>query len=910
MKYFILLSTLVSLLFSHNSLEAQIYSDEELKMMTGSSNIGTEFYMTFHPAWGNASKIGEIKIFVSSIFITNVTLSIPALNKIETKKTKHSDVIEFTLTPEEAQMYLMTSENATIKPEKAQVYSGRAIIITADDPVICYGVIRSNGKSEGYMAMPTHVLGQKYQIATQPDPSNNTSQFMPSYTSIVGVYDNTKITFRLGGNSTTEVDGMGGLLKPGDVARATLNKGDVWLIAGSGANNDLTGSTVSATKPVAVISGNFCMGDKDDLSNCDYTIEQQTPENTWGKNYIVTPIANRKKFPITRIFTSVPENSIKMDGIEIAQIKSPGGQIGSGYIEVRTGDTGIPTPVRISSYYPINVVQYNPSSSDDDVASSPFQMQVIPTEQFSKNVIFSTISTEEDFEYETNYYNLVYLATIDGEIPDDMVIKHSGNFWNAVKGLAEPGIPVYGQEKDGRQYYSTILPITETRLHQIEAKDPFGVYSYGNDKSTSFGTTSTSKMLDLVSADTVAPLVTYDVSYSGEVVGTLVDIAQTGVEPSGLASLTMFKMLSDNFQLIPPYITAGKTINSTFGLKAIDYWKAAEAVLVATDRRGNNTIVKIKYKPTVVLSINTDDFNLGMIKSGKFRDFNLTLANDDFTTSVPLKALKLKSNDPQFEIIQNIESGSVLSSLEEQEFTVRFHAHDLYSDDIENLEQVFKTSFIIVLMEHSRELEMKKEIEIEVANPRIIADDVDFSTHMIDETIEHQYLKISNPGKMPLLITKFDFPAESPFVLDLPAATEANPFEIEPFGEYLVKTEFIPIEPGEFSDTLTITSDAYIIKNVAVISASAIPSSVLDNNLYGGKFAVNYDGNSITFLAEHDAIVSGLKIYDLIGRNIFNSDITNKINEYRVAVPAIKTGVYLLHINIDGIWMSKKLIIS
>lgn len=889
-------------------------SDELLNRMKNSSNLGTEFYLAFHPGPEGSDGESEIKIFVTSFFKTLVSVKIEAIDYYEEKSTIPNQTIEFTLTPEQALMY---SKDASTPPEPMQVWEGRAIIVKAGDPVMCYGLARFGEKSGGYMALPSPVLGQKYQIATLPDPSNNANQFMPSYTSVVGIYDNSRITFRLGGNSTTKVDGLGGLIVPGEVARMTLNKGDVWLIAGSGANNDLTGSTVSATKPVAVISGNYCMGDKKDLSNCDYTIEQQTPKNTWGKNYIVTPIANRKNPPITRIFTSRGNNLILMDGLGIAYIKTPGGLIGNGYIEVRTGDMGINRPVNISSDYPINVVQYNPSKSDDSVASAPFQMQVIAIEQFSNECNFVTVGAD-GLEFKKNYYNLVYLAAIDGGIPQDLqvgIFSQSPLDWIPLEAFSgNPGTPVNLRDKDGRPYFSKILPITQAGIYQIKANDPFGLYQYGNDANSSFGTMASVRLRDLTIGDTLPPVFQPTPGHccKGDYSGTVLDVAQEGVEyPSNLASVTFIEAFSDNYHCIIQPFLPGLSPKTTFELRTLDYWKPAKAVIIASDKSGNWSLKEINYTPIVNLSLNADNYDLGMIKSGHFRDFEIILSNDREENTLPLEKMTLSNEDSQFEIIENIAENLVLGPLEEYPIKVRFHAHDLYSDDIENLEQVFKNYFYVDVKidEIILSMSLNKIFEIEVANPRIIADDVDFATQMINESIESQYLKISNPGKMPLLITKFDFPAESPFVLDLPAATEANPFEIEPFGEYLVKTEFIPTAPVEFSDTLTITSDAYIIKNVAVISANAIPSTVLENYLYGGKFAVNYDGSSLSFISERDASISGLKIYDLNGRNIFNSDITNKINEYRVAVLAIKTGVYLLHINIDGIWMSKKLII-
>jgi hypothetical protein len=914
MKKLILLSTLVSLLFSHNLLKAQMTGDELLNRMKNSSNLGTEFYLAFHPGPEGGDGESEIKIFVTSFFETKVIVSIPALQYNEVKTTIPYQTIEFTLTPEQALMY---SKDASTLPEPMQVWVERAVIVRAADPVMCYGVARFGDKSGGYMALPNHVLGQTYQIAAFPDPSNNPTEFYPSYTSIVGIYDNTKVTFRLGGNANTELkDLAGNIIKPNDIVKASLNEGDVWLFAGSGFSNDLTGSTINATKPVAVISGNFCAGDKDDLSNCDYTIEQQTPQSTWGKNYTVTPIANRKNPPITRIFTSMPNNAIFMDGHFIGRIKTPGGLLDNGFIEVRTGDMGINRPVNISADYPINVVQYNPSKSDDSVASAPFQMQVIATEQFNDNCIFVTVGAG-GMEFENNYFNLVYLATIDGQIPQDLqvgIFSKSPLDWIPLEAFSgNPGVATNCYENNGRRYYSKILPIIEAGIYQFKANDPFGLYQYGNDTNSSFGTMASVRLRDLTIGDTLPPVFQPADGHccKGDYSGTVLDVAQDGVEPSNLASLFLVEALSYNYNCNIEPFTSGISPKTTFELRTIDYWKPAKAVIIASDKSGNWSLKEIFYTPPVNLSINADDYDLGMIKSGHFRDFEITLSNDREENTLPLEKIVLSNEDSQFEIIENIPENLVLGPKEVNTIKVRFLAHDLYSDDIENLEQVFKNYFYVDVKidEFILSMSLNKIFEIEVANPRIIADDVDFATHMIGKAVEHQYLKISNPGKMPLLITKFDFPAESPFILDLPEASELNPFEIEPNGEYLVKTEFIPTEPGEYVDTLTVTSDAYIIKNIAVLSANAIPSTVLDNNLYGGKFAVNYDGNSLSFSSERDATVSGIKIYDLLGRNLFNSDLTNAINEYRVAVPGFKTGIYLLHIKIDGIWMSKKLII-
>lgn len=50
---------------------------KELPQLLGSSNQGTEFFMTFHPCWEAAGKADGCKIYITSAVATLVTVEIP-----------------------------------------------------------------------------------------------------------------------------------------------------------------------------------------------------------------------------------------------------------------------------------------------------------------------------------------------------------------------------------------------------------------------------------------------------------------------------------------------------------------------------------------------------------------------------------------------------------------------------------------------------------------------------------------------------------------------------------------------------------------------------------------------------------------------------------------------------------------
>jgi hypothetical protein len=913
----------ISILLPLSSLRADETDMDKLSLLLGASNAGTEFLMTFHPCWEESGTNNAIRIYVTSLYKTKVTLSIPGLDIKIVKETIPNGVIEFTLKTEEAQMYSKGSGMLAIKPHPSQVWEKRAILINSEDPIICYGVTRVESTSDGYMALPINVLGTDYQVASYEDPAPNTSMFLPSYTSIVGAYDNTSVNFKLGGFETMIIiKETGDTLRAGQNMTKVINKGDVWLIAGVGLSNDLTGSNVNADKPVAVISGSFCANIPTHIGYCDFIIEQELPIYNWGKNYLVSPIANRKTPALVKVFASEANTKYSINGVPAGTIQTSGGLKSKGYIETRIAiDTLI--PARISSNKAINVVQYNTGTEEDKTKIAPFQMQVIPVEQFQTDIMFATPGIKGGIGFKDNFINIIYMAKADGTIPDDLMFaeaKADVLNWIPLKNITTPGTPFYGEEKSGRQYYSATLKLDHDGVYRMKANEPFAVYAYGYDSYDSYGFPASSKLLDVSSVDTLAPEIDYEMDENGNISGVVRDVIQPtskiskdGDEdqeskPSGLSSVILINALSDNYKLEHTPFIPGIDNETSFQLNVVNKYESAKAVFAVTDRRGNDKIVEFSIISSPTPSFVFTETYFGSVKSGKYEELEFALTNDKSIGTVPVNSIIFEKNDTQFEIINNIEANTVLKSGEQHLFQVRFNARNMNEDEIKKIEGEFSNKIGIKL--ENGEIEYFDDLTAKVANPRLQVTGTDFATKAAGEPVKDRFVRITNPSLVDMFVTGFEVSGSSEFTFDLPTVSEEEPLLVASGREYNIITSFTPTEPGEFAATLKVISDGYILNDEAQVTGLAIPSTVLDNNLYGGKFAVNYDGNSLSFISERDATVSHLKIYDLLGRNLFNSDITNAINEYRVAIPGFKTGIYLLHIKIDGIWMSKKIIIS
>jgi hypothetical protein len=112
---------------------------------------------------------------------------------------------------------------------------------------------------------------------------------MGSYIAITAMSDGTNVNVTLGAKGQV----LAGTNIPATNANGTvmlsMNKGDVMeLVTPLGDKYDLSGSLVSATAPVQVITGIPCIYMPKDQAACDHIEESVMPAEALGKNYVVT----------------------------------------------------------------------------------------------------------------------------------------------------------------------------------------------------------------------------------------------------------------------------------------------------------------------------------------------------------------------------------------------------------------------------------------------------------------------------------------------------------------------------------------------------------------------------------------------------------------------------------------------
>lgn len=193
----------------------------------------------------------------------------------------------------------------------------------------------------------------------------------------------------------------------------TLNQGETYQLGSPAYGSDLSGSLVSANKPIALFGGNQCTDIPLGYAACDHVVEQLPPTTTWGKSFVTLPLATRRNGDTFRILAAKDNTEVRVDGVPVATLNK-----GQFHEQIITG------PAAITASQPVLVAQYSNSSSFDGVTSDPFMMLVPPYEQFLNGYTVTTPATG----FAVNYINVVASNADIGNVKVDGVPIPPANF--------------------------------------------------------------------------------------------------------------------------------------------------------------------------------------------------------------------------------------------------------------------------------------------------------------------------------------------------------------------------------------------------------------------------------------------------------------------------------------------------
>lgn len=164
--------------------------------------------------------------------------------------------------------------------------SNDAIHVNSTVPIVLYGFVTDTAV-DGYLAIPSSILGDKYIVPTFK-PSKN-EELRKSLLGVVSLEENTHVQIKLRiPVGSTKVKYRYQSYGNGETLSLTLSKLQTLQISHI---YDLSGSIVTSDKPVGVVSGNKCNA----INNfyCNAFIEMVLPVNQLVQKYIIPTIAKR-----------------------------------------------------------------------------------------------------------------------------------------------------------------------------------------------------------------------------------------------------------------------------------------------------------------------------------------------------------------------------------------------------------------------------------------------------------------------------------------------------------------------------------------------------------------------------------------------------------------------------------------
>ena len=332
------------------------------------SNEGREFYVAFPTNYPDS--LPRLSLYLASR-IKNTTVKVEyGTNTVQTIPLTAGNVASVVVPVNPCQL----TQNRTINSK-----AGIHVYSVDSTPFSLYGMSRVFFSTDAFTGIPVNELGMRYRLASytkDDDPGDGNPEC-----AVIATQDSTVVTFNIPGTA-------------GNPTTIMLNKRQSYLLQDP---KDLTGGLVTASKPIAVFSGNQCTYVPSTSQACDMLLEQLLPTSTWNKLFYVSPYAGRPN----------PGDILRVTGDSAGTfVYFNGGApafVGAGTFVERNFNT----PMEITSTKPVQVMQYAKSFSSA-FNGDPFMMVAPPAALYRDGFTFSVPSDSASFT--PNYVSIIALA--------------------------------------------------------------------------------------------------------------------------------------------------------------------------------------------------------------------------------------------------------------------------------------------------------------------------------------------------------------------------------------------------------------------------------------------------------------------------------------------------------------------
>ncbi|MBU3698546.1 MAG: hypothetical protein FGM33_00850 [Candidatus Kapabacteria bacterium] len=507
----------------------------------------------------------------------------------------------------------------------SEMLQQKSIFITSDAPVVVYVLNTLMRSTDSYAAIPIRHLGTQYYSINRPTDHyrfnrDDRSARIPRVGEfmVMAVEDSTVVTITPA--ATT--------LQMGISARTpfsvSLNKGDCYLVQARPTRfgrDDLTGSSISSTRPVAVLSGHVRTSvPLDSIGTKDHLVEQLTPVSKWGRAYVTAPFAITTRPDVYRIMASLPNQRVTLltsSGQRVFTLPNVGSWV----------DTALSVPATWSSDDPFFLVQLMPSQQGSQVNFDPAMVIVPAVEQFVDECLFRFPTLEVDTTDRTQtFYHFINLMATSESLP---TLTIDGQ-------RATTRIPTLSQQMvPGTNIHWASLKLDEGTHFVSCDRGSFSAIMYGTSKNDSYANLVGVGFDPIKKQDLTPPVYTSSID-CGTITGTVRDVS---LDTARLKEARVVPVQTFNYAwtLSEPVDSAGSI---EFYASVRDKWRDAQLVIHAYNDRGNGKEWLYRYdapdievKRDVVINA----------RRGLEQCDTVVIYNRD-TTPVQIRALTRKGN--------------------------------------------------------------------------------------------------------------------------------------------------------------------------------------------------------------------------------------------------------------------------
>jgi hypothetical protein len=320
----------------------------------------------------------------------------------------------------------------------------KALRVTAEAPITLTVLSGRSFATDGSQILPARLLGTEHRVASWGRGLGSGSSF-----AVVAIANNTLITVTPAIATETRPAGV--------PFQVSLQQGQVYRLRVS-PDGDLSGSAVSATRPVAVFGNHSCalIEFVNPTMNplCGSIVEQMPPVSRWGQDFLNVPTRQRPSGDVIRVYAQQNGTVVSVDGQSAAVLAA------AGFYTFRSS-----TPARITSSAPVSVMRYAQSCRVDfpqnPCIGDPFMLGIAPLAQWQSR--YSVVAPDRDFIG-------AYLHTLEVIAP----LAHIANV--RVNGQSVPAASFVAIGNSG---FAHAQVTSSSGAHRVSAPVPVSVKAYG-----------------------------------------------------------------------------------------------------------------------------------------------------------------------------------------------------------------------------------------------------------------------------------------------------------------------------------------------------------------------------------------------------------------------------------------------